>query len=255
MDYAVRLTPSGETDVSGALKYIVANCASAVVVEHSPTNGAGKELHYHIHVEGLSISDTSLNRSLTRFKVPPGNKGRSVKTKYDKDNPKPVDRGNIRYISKGRLEPVLLHNISYQEYEVWRSQWVQRSAETNTPEPVRADKKKKVTDYDIYEEIRDILENVPYVCSCKACQYDNEVASEHGLVRKIRWGYSDVHRHINYVEDTIFRVRNKYRRKTSERVMHDFCYMVYNNGRSMESGRSLGYLYRRANPTLFAQYQ
>lgn len=258
MDYAVRLTPSEETDLSGAFKYIVEHCVSAVVVEHSLANGAGKELHYHIHVEGLSISDTSLNRSLTRYKVPSGNSGRSVKTKYDKDNPKPIDRGNITYISKGRLEPVILHGVTIDEYNNLRSQWIDYGTGSRTQGRGNrsVESHNEITDFKIYLEIMDVLRTVPYKCECGICRYDNQVATEHGIERKINWSIDNEHMHINYACQVICNIRRKYHRRTPERLENEYLYQIYNDGHHMDRDRCTGYGYkhRRANPHLYAQY-
>lgn len=233
MDYAVRLTPCEHAKVTECIQYIVDNCESAVVVEHSPDNGAGKELHYHVHVEGLRITGTSLNRSITRFGFQKGNTGRSVKTQYDKDNPKPIDRGNITYISKGRLEPVRLHNISRDVYDEKCNEWVDFTVKGKRSKPVKETgepKKKKLTTYGQWEEVMRRLRTIPYKCECSVCKADAQT----NLIGGVIWNEYDVHENYTHCCYVIRQVRKEQGLMTDARTRRPFLEMIYTEGHERE---------------------
>lgn len=234
MNFALRVTPADDTDLSGVIKYLQDRSNILVIVEHSLENGGGTRKHYHLHIMGLSVNDKSLYKQLDKSRVPRGNDGRSCKTKYNKENPTDIDSGNITYISKGKLEPYLLHGMSIDEYNELRSKWVEYRSVAQTKEIAKTKKStKNVTRYDMYNEAISLLQE-PYECKCVDCKHQRLIAMEYGKDYKIVWDYSTNHQHVARAGQVILQIRKKYNRGYNDHALDGDMCMLYNEGREFE---------------------
>lgn len=238
MDYAIRVTMTTDTDVSGIIRYISDRSDVVVVCEHNPATNTGNKPHIHIHVQGCTTATKTLLGKFTELRVPKGQAGRSVKTTYGKDpDAKPVDTGNITYISKGRLEPVFLKGVSIDEYYILRSNWIDYGVQAGTQgrqpitlEPSGKTKPKKLTVYGQWEEVMRRLRTVPYECKCSVCNANKQT----NLIGGILWTEYDEHENYNHCCYVIRQVRKEQGVMTDERTRRPFLEMIYTEGHERE---------------------
>lgn len=233
--YAIRVTMNEETDLSGIYKYLADRANVIVVCRHSPETSTGDNPHVHIHVGGCSTSTKTILGKLTELKVPTGNHGRSVKTSYGEDA-KPVDAGNITYISKGRLEPEFLKGVSISDYYNLRSNWVDygvkqsRTQGREAVQPSGQPKKKKLTTYGQWEEVMRRLRTIPYKCECNVCKADKQT----NLIGGVMWNEYDQHENYTHCCNVIRQVRKEQGLMTDARIRRPFLEMIYTEGHERE---------------------
>ena len=235
MDYAIRVTHSEQTDISGIIKYLSDRTDVVVVCQHDPSTNTGNKPHFHIHLQGCTTTDTTILGKLTQLKAPKGCAGRSVKRTYGKaPDIKPVDTGNITYISKGRLEPVFLKGISQTEYYNLRLNWVNYGVEPQDPKrkatSPRTEAKPKLTVYGQWEEVMRRLRTIPYECKCNICNANKQT----NLIGGILWNEYDEHENYNHCCTTIRQVRKECHLMTDARTRKPFLEMIYTEGHERE---------------------
>lgn len=240
MNFAIRVTMSAETDLSGIYSYLSSRTDVLVVCRHSKETNTiklGDSTHVHIHAGGCTVDSKTILGKLTQLKVPKGNKGRSCKDTYGQaPNVKPVDNGNISYISKGRLEPEYLHGVSISEFYNLRSQWIDYGEQSRTQgrevvsESSGKPKKKKLTTYGQWEEVMRRLRTIPYKCECSVCKANKQT----NLIGGIIWSEYDEHENYNHCCNVIRQVRKEQGLMTDARVRRPFLEMIYTEGHERE---------------------
>lgn len=238
-NFAIRVTMSEETDLSGIYAYLADRANVVVVCRHTKETNTikiGDSPHVHIHVGGCTVDTKTILGKLTQLKAPKGNKGRSCKDTYGKaPNIKPVDSGNISYISKGRLEPEFLKGVSISEFNSLRSNWVDygvvesRTQGREAPSPGQP-KKKKLTTYGQWEEVMRRLRTIPYQCNCNICNANSQT----NLIGGIMWNEYDEHENYTHCCTVIREVRKEQGLMTDARIRKPFLEMIYTEGHERE---------------------
>lgn len=233
-NYAIRVTMNDDTDLSGIYTYLADRANVVVVCRHSPETNTGHNPHVHIHVGGCPTSTKTILGKFTELKVPAGNNGRSVKTSYGEEA-KPVDTGNITYISKGRLEPEFLKGVTISEFYNLRSNWVDygvKQSRTQGREVATSGqpKKKKLTTYGQWEEVMRRLRTIPYQCKCHICNANKQT----NLIGGVMWNEYDEHENYTHCCTVIREVRKEQGLMTDARIRKPFLEMIYTEGHERE---------------------
>lgn len=253
-DYHFRLHMSyNDASNINVIKYIADRSDELVVCQHDPGTATGLRDHIHGYVKGSTIERKAFHAQLTRLGAPKGNGGRMLSETYGKaPDIKPIDKGCITYISKGKLEPLFIKGVEISEFYSLRSEWKDYK-KTPGLQGQRADsgtKPKKVvkTDFEIYCEIADIMKDYTYECKCVQCtpvRLCDDTQTTFPL-KRVRWDFVKKHQHIQALHEVVTTTRKKYGKLTSSRVFNDFCFMFYNDGRSYEND-DLWRFYDQAN--------
>lgn len=109
MDLFIRLTYS-YTQLGDLMKLISSKSSSVVVYEHS-----GKQVHIHALVKGCIVSTDTLKNYVRKFVGSVPKTAWSFKTATSDDC--------IKYMSKGKLEPVFVHNYDIERIQKYKSEW------------------------------------------------------------------------------------------------------------------------------------
>lgn len=125
-DYAIRVTRPYDS-IASWVASLALKCSKLVVVEH---NERVSKVHCHLHVIGYDGHTDTLTNTLEKAlnidktdKANRGNKLISKKTEYgEKGNKKPIDDGNISYMTKGKYNASYLMGYTLEEYLVFKAQ-------------------------------------------------------------------------------------------------------------------------------------
>lgn len=212
------------------IDYIVERSSTLCCVEHPADDGCNRT-HCHFYVAGCTVKYDAINNKLTALGVPKGNEGRSIKTTYgEKDDPKPVDMGFLTYMSNGIYNPSCLKGISVEEYETYKSRWVEKGKEVVRSPGPSTSKKVQKTDFEIYQEVYNYLESFKYKCSCYLCShYYQKGTISYDPDYMVLWDTNDSHRHVEEAIKAIRDIRFKYKKLTNQRVMESYLYQLINH--------------------------
>lgn len=148
-------------DVSGVVQVWADSCESMAVYEHE-ADASVKTTHIHMIMMNCQYATAEpLKRAFYKIHSNFNTKdGRRLWSWENEDYPVP-DMGFLTYMSKGRLRPVFVKNISEQQLEEYRALWVEK---TNTPDkpPVQKDEKestKKLTKHQVIKAAYDYFQN------------------------------------------------------------------------------------------------
>lgn len=256
-DYHIRLHMS-YTDASNAkvISYISDRSDEFVVCQHDPGTETGLRDHIHGYIRGCSVNRKTFNAQLTRLGAPSGNEGRMLSETYGKKpNIKPIDKGLITYISKGKLDPSYIKGVEISEFNFLRSNWIDYKSNSGLQgqQGGSGKKSKKLvkTDFEIYCEIAEIMKDYSYECSCDRCTPVRYIDPGQTCFPKplVRWGFDRRHQHIQALYDVLLNTRKKYGKQTSKRLFTDFAYMFYNDGGRVYDNDNLWEIYDMSNPT------
>lgn len=112
-------------DLSGAVSYIKERSEELVVVEHEADEEVSRT-HIHMYVKGLSCTIETIKNQFKKA-FPLITKSDYIhKTTYEDRNKNivPVNDKLVTYMSKGHLEPKLLHNWTIEKYNEYKAKWV-----------------------------------------------------------------------------------------------------------------------------------
>lgn len=227
MEVAIRIHWTAlECQEKKLFDYIAERADAVCAVEHPPDTGC-RRTHVHIYASALRVKKQAFYDYCDKIGVEPGNGARSFKTTYDTDNPTPVNKGFLSYMSKGSIDPVFLKGITMDEYNEYKAKGFSKQDETS---PAKSKKEKsEVTDFAIYEEIVSKLDT-PYECSCYHC---NGIEVPYGQkkipTKPVVWEPTDTHHHVQHAMSVIRDIRRKYRKMTNSRKMEEYMYMLINH--------------------------
>lgn len=108
-----------------ALTNLIPKCSKMIVYDHENDNA--ERPHFHGLVENATVGLKRFKELIVeqgcKFK---GQKEWSFSTTYDdaSENPIPVDKNFIKYMSKGKYSPVLTLGYTFEEIEEQRLKWI-----------------------------------------------------------------------------------------------------------------------------------
>lgn len=148
-NHAIRITKP-YSDVKDVIDLWATRSQEVAVYQHDADEEV-KQTHVHMILLGCEVKEEQLKRD---SKLPAGgNKLWSFKQQYEdvSGNKVPIDRQFITYMSKGKLSPVFLKNISQEEVESSRQKWVDPvkddTAKSDPLEPIIRDVVKYFKNY------------------------------------------------------------------------------------------------------------
>jgi len=115
-------------DLSGVIKTWADQCETLVVYEHVADSQV-KKTHVHLLMVGIRVGVEQL-KNLAKRHIVPG-KGQAF---WKWESKTPPDESFITYMSKGKLAPKFIKNISPAQIEEWRLKWVDPAAKSNSSE-------------------------------------------------------------------------------------------------------------------------
>lgn len=123
-NYAPRVTLS-YNDVSGVIRMWSKSCDKMVVYEHEADEEVATT---HVHMIMVNCKYKSQDTLCNQFRklIETERKGNELWSWEHKNYPNP-DITYIKYMTKGKLKPVYVKNVSEDEIETYRSQWVDNS--------------------------------------------------------------------------------------------------------------------------------
>lgn len=116
-------------DLSGVIKLWADECEAFIVYEHV-SDTTVKKTHCHFLMLGCAVGPEQMKNIAKRVMVP--GKGQAF---WKWESKLPPDQSFITYMSKGKLAPKFVKNISPAEVEEWRLKWVDPAAKSNSSEP------------------------------------------------------------------------------------------------------------------------
>lgn len=138
--FAVRITRSFDELKPFFDKVISKHPSCVLVVYQHDADEEVARTHIHALLEITSVSSDTLKRWVKE------SLGVTEFSRYDWAFTIARNRDFITYMSKGRLEPVMLHNIEYADVTAFRAKWVEHQS------PVK-EKREDVTAYSMAEEL------------------------------------------------------------------------------------------------------
>lgn len=141
--FAVRITRSFDELKPFFDKVVSKHPNSVLVVYQHDADEEISRTHIHALMENVNPSTDTLKRWVKEAL------GVSEFSRYDWAFPALKNRDFITYMSKGKLEPSLIHNISVEEVTAFRAKWVEHRVVTSSEKEKRED----VTFYMMAEEL------------------------------------------------------------------------------------------------------
>lgn len=110
-------------DMSGVVEMWSRSCDKMVVYEHQADEGCNTT---HVHMIMINCKYKSQDTLCNQFRklIETDRKGNGLWSWEHKDFPNP-DESYVTYMSKGKLEPVFVMNMTVNEIEVFKSRWRQ----------------------------------------------------------------------------------------------------------------------------------
>lgn len=244
--FAIRITrPFTEIQTSGFLDYLIERSDELVVAEHSPATETGHVIHCHMYCS-TSVGYDSIS---TRIKstLGSGNGVFSIKTKYGKKGvKKDVDKGAIKYMLKGKLEPSYVKGVSETDVNNLRLQWEPPKAVADlvfaTP---LDDAQNTIVDIPLVIknpalktqkgqciEIKRRLENYEYQCKCAQCKWQHSHGQE---TLPVRWAPELIHQNEEIMYSVIHKVLSEADACFCDKIVAKMVYHVWYVGREFDN--------------------
>lgn len=115
-------------DLSGVIELWASQCEKLIVYEHI-SDSQVKKTHCHLLMIGSKVGVEQL-KNLAKSCIVPG-KGQQF---WKWESRIPPDETFITYMSKGKLAPKFIKNISPAEVEEWKLKWIDPTAKSNSPQ-------------------------------------------------------------------------------------------------------------------------
>lgn len=254
--FALRVTvPYVELNLM--IQYLDERCTELVVAEHSPATGTGKVVHCHAYLNSTVGYDSIRDKLKSIYKG--GNADYSLKSKYGKGSAKKdVDKGAIKYLLKGRLEPCFVKGVSVEEILNLRSQWVEpvtrlvyaSPEDGNIPNtvverPVRVMDPLLRTQKGMLEVLRTRLINLKYECNCSFCKLERSAGQ---TAFPVQWTIDIVHENKRKLSEQIANVFYEANKVPDDKTVQKFIYAVYyTQFVSEDSWRTPEFIFARLN--------
>lgn len=140
--FAVRITRSFDELKPFFDKIVSKHPGCVLVVYQHDADDEVKRTHIHALLEVIGVSSDTLKRWVKECL------GVTEFSRYDWSFTVAHSRDFITYMSKGHLEPMMLHNIGCDEVTAFRAKWVEHRVVTSQKE-----KREDVTTYSMAEEL------------------------------------------------------------------------------------------------------
>lgn len=153
MNYAPRISLPYH-DLSGVINVWAESCHELAVFEHE-ADVEVNTTHVHMIMIGCKYKKPDMLKRIFYARFPDETrKGNALWSWENKDFPNP-NKEFIKYMTKGIHSAKFLKNISEQEVENWRQQWVQTTPKTTSLRQTSLDEdaKKKKTKYSIVLDV------------------------------------------------------------------------------------------------------